>query len=168
MKNDEPDALDRALDSALAAYSSHEPLAGFEQRIIARLHAAPPQRLFHFGRWALAAAGLAALATIVTLIPRDTPPSLSIQPPSPTAPPITQVKVALVKTIPAHLRKPMLSRDERALLAFVEQSPEQARAAFLDWPRQSDQPIQIDQITIQPLRSDYANNPKNDSKDDAK
>src|ERR1019366_8864095 len=36
MKNDEPDALDRALDkpldNALAQYSSEEPLAGLEQR----------------------------------------------------------------------------------------------------------------------------------------
>src|ERR1035438_4460708 len=43
MKNDEPDALDRALDkpldNALAQYSSEEPLAGLEQRVLNRVRA---------------------------------------------------------------------------------------------------------------------------------
>src|ERR1039457_6096576 len=61
MKNDEPDALDRALDkpldNALAQYSSEEPLAGLEQRVLNRVRAegAPPRS--GFGRRAAAAGG---------------------------------------------------------------------------------------------------------------
>src|ERR1017187_6269271 len=65
MKNDEPDALDRALDkpldNALAQYSSEEPLAGLEQRVLNRVRAegAPPRS--GFGR-RVAAAGVAVVA----------------------------------------------------------------------------------------------------------
>src|ERR1035441_4563835 len=67
MKNDEPDALDRALDkpldNALAQYSSEEPLAGLEQRVLNRVRAegAPPRS--GFGR-RVAAAGVAVVAGV--------------------------------------------------------------------------------------------------------
>jgi hypothetical protein len=54
-----------------------------------------------------------------------------------------------------------VSREERALLALVALAPDQAREALLDLQRRSTEPIQVDQIKIDPLRSDYENNDAN-------
>jgi hypothetical protein len=74
MRNDEPDALDRALDdaldNALAQYTSEDPLAGLEQRVFDRVRAegaAPrtvPLGRFGFG-WAPAVAFAVAASLLV-------------------------------------------------------------------------------------------------------
>jgi len=46
-------------------------------------------------------------------------------------------------------------------LAFVARAPDQARGAFIDLQRQSTEPIQVEEIRIEPLRSDHA---KDDTK----
>src|ERR1017187_9325760 len=141
MKNDEPDALDRALDkpldNALAQYSSEEPLAGLEQRVLNRVRAegAPPRS--GFGR-RVAATGVAVVAGVVVAAVwwgRPVPP-----------PPC-----------PGQARRPVpLSSEERALLALVARAPDQAREALLDLQRRSTEPIQVEEIRIEPLRSDDA------------
>jgi hypothetical protein len=64
MTNDEPDALDRVLDKALAEYSREEPLSGLEQRVLNRVRAEGSVRRVAFGRWVLAC-GIAAVAVII-------------------------------------------------------------------------------------------------------
>ena len=66
------DNLDRQIDCALAAYSDAEPLAGLEERIVARVRLASARRR----RWWWAAAVPAAAAVAVVLIyPRPPAPA---------------------------------------------------------------------------------------------
>jgi hypothetical protein len=45
-----------------------------------------------------------------------------------------------------------VTNEERALLAFVTRAPKEAQAALIDWQQQSLEPIQIEEIKIQPLQ----------------
>lgn len=169
MRNDEPDALDRALDQALdgalAQYSSEDPLAGLDQRVLNRVRAEGAARRYGFGRWVLAV-GVAVVAGIITtpvLWKREAPP-----PPGPgqarrpvpladARPAPKRATQAGFRKRPGRARRPVpLSSEERALLALVTRAPNQAREAFLDLQRRSTGPIQVEEIKIAPLRSDDA------------
>jgi hypothetical protein len=180
MKNDEPDAPDRALDdaldSALAQYSSEQPLAGLEQRVLDRVRAegAAP-RTGPFGRFGVGwarALGFAVAASLlvagvwwirpkpyVAVAGRARSPVPRRESAIATQPPATsrQPPVTASEARPRQARRPVpLSRQERALLAFVARSPGQAREAFIDLQRRSTEPIQVEEIKIEPLRSDDA------------
>jgi uroporphyrinogen-III synthase len=43
------------------------------------------------------------------------------------------------------------------LLALVARAPDEAREALLDLQRRGTEPIPVEEIRIEPLRSDYAN-----------
>jgi hypothetical protein len=179
MRNDEPDALDRALDdaldNALAQYASEEPLAGLEQRVFDHVRAEGAAPRTGVGLWVQAlgfAVGAAMLVVAVWWMrpqphvavagrARSVPRRAgAIETQSQTAshqPPAT-ASVAR----PRQARRPVsLSSEERALLAFVARAPDQARGAFIDLQRQSTEPIQVEEIRIEPLRSDHA---KDDTK----
>ena len=69
MRNDEPDAIDRVLEEALSRYSSEEPLAGLEQRVLNRVRAEGARPRHWLGRWvfvagAVVAASLAFMAIV--------------------------------------------------------------------------------------------------------
>jgi hypothetical protein len=164
MRNDEPDALDRALDNALdnalAQYSSEEPLAGLEQRVLNRVRAEGAAPRFGFG-W-VAAAGVAVMAGMVVA-------AVWWERPVPPPPPVGQASWPVrqhvqTQATPAGFRKKRgqarrpvpLSSEERALLALVARAPDQAREALLDLQRRSTEPIQVEAIRIEPLRSDDA------------
>jgi len=186
MRNDEPDALDRALDNALdnalAQYSSEEPLAGLEQRVLNRVRAEGSVRRFGLGRW-VAAVGVALVAGMVAAavwwnrpVPppapvwqaswpvrqqvqsRATPPALVGQASWPVAQQVqARATPAGFQKKRGQARRPvLLSREERALLALVARAPDQTREAFLDLQRRSVEPIQVETIRIEPLRSDDA------------
>src|ERR1017187_3098118 len=157
MKNDEPDALDRALDkpldNALAQYSSEEPLAGLEQRVLNRVRAegAPPRS--GFGRRVAAAGGWDRP------VPPPPFPGKAARPvPLANARPVPKrATPAGFRKRPGQARRPVpLSSEERALLALVARAPDQAREALLDLQRRSTEPIQVEEIRIEPLRSDDA------------
>ncbi|HXM42187.1 MAG TPA: hypothetical protein VN924_13115 [Bryobacteraceae bacterium] len=153
MRNDE---LDRALDEALARYSSAEPLAGLEQRVLNRVRAERPGR--RIGRWAWAvalAAGMIATAVFWVgqafrpvpqqILTRATPPVQTTAPPP-----------VLGKRHRQARRPVPLTSEERALLALATRAPGQAREALLELPVRSTEPIRIEEIKIEPLRSDDA------------
>ena len=63
-----PDDLDRALDAALAKYSSVEPRSGLEQRVMANLKAQPAVESARVGwRWALSAGAFSILCIAAAL-----------------------------------------------------------------------------------------------------
>ena len=166
MRSDEPDALDRALDHALdyalARYSSEEPLAGLEQRVLNRVRAEGAAPRFRFGRWAAAAAGVAVVAGVIATVvlwQRSVPPPQPVGRVSwPVQQPVqTRATRAEFRKKRGQARRPvLLSSEERALLALVARAPEQAREALLDLQRRSAEPIQVEEIRIEPLRSDDA------------
>jgi hypothetical protein len=178
MRNDEPDALDRALDKALAQYSSEEPLAGLEQRVLHRVRAEGARPRFGFGRWVLAVGVAVAAGMLATAVLWKRPVPLGAVAGQARRPvPLAAQK----RAAPAGFRKragqarrpvPLPRRsefptpapvtsEERALLAFVTRAPDVAREAFIDLQRRSTEPIQVEEIRIEPLRS-------HDAKDDAK
>ena len=155
MRNDE---LDQVLDGALAGYSSAEPLAGLEDRVLNRVHAerAAPR----VGRWVWAAgvavlAGMIATAVLwVGQASRPVPQQILTR----AAPPVlTRAASPVLRKRHRQARRPvLLTREERALVALVTRAPDQAREALLDLQRRSTEPIQVEEIKIEPLRSDDA------------
>jgi hypothetical protein len=170
MTNDKPDAV-RVLEEALSSYSSEEPLAGLEQRVLNRVHAAyaPPRR--RGWGWALtasvaagvAAAGVAALVvmrpvpepprvpTVIAQSPKPEPLFATAQPVS--KPPASHASQQLPKSREFPRPTPVTS-SERALLALLERAPDATREAFLDFEKRSNQPIRVEEIKIEPLQSD--------------
>lgn len=173
MRNDEPDAVDQVLE-ALSRYSSEEPLAGLEQRVLNQVHAAcAPPRRSGWG-WALtasvaagvAAAGVAALVLmrpipdppkvprLIAHSPKPAPVLVAAQPVrKPNAPPASPASHGLPKWREFPIPTPVTS-GERALLALVERAPDATREAFLDFESRNNQPIKLEEIKIEPLHSD--------------
>jgi len=151
MRNEEPDAIERVMDAALARCVSAEPLAGLEQRVLQRMRFDRARRRLAWWAWALATAGLAVVAVVWM---RTTPESLTVPMFAPQAPEIAAARVA--PRPPRRLAVPRrrefptprpLTPEERALAALVTQSPDVARAL----ERRSDGPIVIEEIQIEPL-----------------
>lgn len=179
MRNDETDALDRALDraldwamdQALAHYSSAEPRDGLARRVMYRVRAEGVAPRFDFRRGALSlgAAAAACLMTAVFWWARPVPHA-RVAAPARRPVPLAVQKTAVVagfKQQARHADKPVrlpklrefpapapLSEEERAWLTLVERAP--ARDALLDLQRRSDEPIEVEAIKIEPLRSDDA------------
>ena len=163
---------DELLDKALAQYSNVEPLAGLEQRLLQRVRAEGSPRRAAYGRWA---SGLAVAALLLaTAIWWGRPPVLSVEllqsqlrARVAPAPPIALAASApreRVRSVPH--RRPMpdvfptparATPEERALLALATTAPDQALEALLDLQRRSAEPIHIEEIKIEPLRSPDAN-----------
>ena len=149
---------DRELDQLLAEALQAEPLAGLEQRVLARL----PSRKRAWWWWVpgLVAAGLAVIAVVVEMQPEE---SLPLRPPPvplvvylprpPTHPPPARRRAKLEKQSQFPTPRP-LSAEERALLAFLHQDPEGAGEALRDMRKRSEAPIEIEPIHIPPLLSE--------------
>jgi len=173
MRNDEQArerALEAALDKALARYASVEPLAGLEQRVLHRVRAAGAGRSYRFGRWTIAAGVAAAALLIAVLWKSQVPPGVhraslaravayperpQIGPrPAPRAMKRHRAAAGLPKRRVFPTPAPV-SREESAFLALAG-APDQVRA-WLDLERRNSKPIQVEEIRIEPLRSDDAN-----------
>jgi hypothetical protein len=164
---EDSDELDRVIDGALAGYSGAEPLAGLEERVLNRVRAVNAGRR---GRimWAFA---LAAVAAVVVAVIAERPP----QAPAPKHNAIARVvtpapvrhAVEERRVVPKRPRQRLLPKqdqfpapapmtsEERALVAFVEQHPAEARQVFAELEK-SGEPIEIQPIQIPPLDSDGA------------
>jgi hypothetical protein len=151
------DDLDKFLDSALARYSAEDPLAGLEQRVLNRVGAEGGVRRFKWGRWALAILVVFTITTAV-LWKRPLPTAKlggGLQSARGFSPAVANRRSPRKRARrPAH---PPLSREERAWLALAARAPDQMREASLDLKPLSTEPIQVEEINIEPLRSHDAN-----------
>lgn len=156
MRNDKPDALDQAVDQALAQYSNAEPLTGLEQRVMNRVRAEGRRRRLGLWGWAIAAGAAAVLVagTLAWRISSAPIPMIAFHPRTHAATP-SPVKLRVMQPHVMARRAVRLSREERVLLALASVVPE----AFVekDPPPPasiSPVPISIEEIKIEPLRSD--------------
>jgi hypothetical protein len=173
---DSPEELERILERGIAGYSDAEPLAGMEERIVARIHAADRRRPGIWGWRAALILGLAVMAiaasgwllavrgsrqTITAALDHKAPPPYLApapilhdirQPPSHRRGP---VRVSRTKKPPP--KGPIFptpspaTREERLLLVLVEKNPEEAAKAFASLRQQEEGPIAIAPITIAPI-----------------
>ncbi|MGO4883364.1 MAG: hypothetical protein ACLP59_21480 [Bryobacteraceae bacterium] len=169
MRNDEPNAMDGALDRALAQYASVEPMAGIEQRVLNRVRAEGTAPRFGIGRWLLAA-GCAAAATVaiavgawwvkpipeITVAVRAKPAPHPVAVAAPASRPWPKAQRASLPKQPLFPTPAPISREERTWLALAEPGPNPARDALLDLERRGTEPIKVEPIKIEPLRSDDA------------
>jgi hypothetical protein len=160
MKSDE---LDKLLDSALSCYSVAEPSPGFEKRLLNRIQRA---RSRFFARWMFAIPAFACVFVLVFVFW----PKRSAVPPMEVA---RHIPVPAVHSVPNE-RRPEVSRtaapvklarkeqfpspaplteDERALLNFAIRAPSEAIKFSKREAESSIEPIKIEEIQIQPLRS---------------
>ncbi|MGC2662321.1 MAG: hypothetical protein WA324_30525 [Bryobacteraceae bacterium] len=176
MDNNSHDPMDALLDSALSSYSNAEPLNGLEDRILNRASRTQPRPNFGHGTKSLLAVGasLALLCLIIfTFEHRKSEPTSrpaltashvdvhspaqisSVQPlPSPSRRRLDRHHPRLIQRLPKREQFPTpepLTRDERALLSFVQQDPKEAVAAFSAMQRQTDTPLEIQPLKIEPL-----------------
>jgi hypothetical protein len=173
MTNDEPNAVDRMLEEALSTYSSQEPLAGLEQRVLNRVHAeCAPVRPRVWGRAlvvsvsaGVVAASVAAMTflamrpvpdpprapTVIAQLPKPTPILVAAQPVS--KPPASHASQQLPKSREFPRPTPVTS-NERALLALLQRAPDATRDAFIDFENRSSRPIPVEEIKIEPLKND--------------
>jgi hypothetical protein len=137
----EDDALDRALDAALAKYAAAEPRAGLEQRILAHLQSESvclPNRCWW--RWCAAGAVVALLAIMLAMPWRSNKPpstatqrhpSAAIERAQPSATPAavngempaTAARLQRYKATRHHVRQPPVVADEPKLDQFPSPEP---------------------------------------------
>jgi hypothetical protein len=161
MGNEHQVDIDRLLDEALARYSTAEPLAGLEQRVLRRVQAGGRRPGTAWWQWAMAA-GVAAAAFAVVLWMRTAPDTLRVA----VIPPHPPQIAAVLETPPPVIKRPArptaltkrrefptpapLTTEERALLAFVASAPDEARVLH----SRLDEPIQVAELKIAPLQND--------------
>jgi len=102
------DELDRIIDGALAAYSTAEPPAGLEERVLSRIRAAETLRRRAIARaLTLAAVAAAVLVVIVTSTPRAAAPKADhiarVETPAPA--PTAAEKQRVVRKRPAQVAR---------------------------------------------------------------
>jgi hypothetical protein len=172
-----PDELDQLLNEAIKSYAAAKPSADLAGRILrqAQLHNVSPRR-----GWKLALALALPLAAAVALAFVLLGPWTLPKPPAtiasaPSVPNIVQalpkpakaLDVATRETVPNHRRKatgrsswarplpPPYSKEELALLNFVQQHPKEAaeiaKAQEQDTAPLESQPITISHLEIEPL-----------------
>jgi len=160
------DDLDKLIDGALAGYSSAEPLAGLEDRVLGRVRAVEAARKRR-RLWAAAIPALAAIVLIAffarkpqqpvpvskaTITPAPAESAQTLPPPSTVRPQAIRQAVKIRKPAPPRElpKRPMfptpspLTEEERLLMAFAESHPEALPA-----PLPSE--IEIKPIQIAPL-----------------
>ena len=163
--------LERILEQGISSYTHCEPLAGLEERIMARLHLAERPRERTQRRWAALAAGLALLIVGVSIYwpmrhvePKPvriaaaetkTPPFEPIQ--APNQPPRIRKPMhrsRQVDTLPKRAVFPTpspLTPEERRLLAMVQQDPEGTVQAFESLRKRASEPLEIAPLVIPPV-----------------
>lgn len=162
--------LEQILRESIASYASGEPLAGLEDRILARVRIAECPRRSTTRLWALLALGAAAVCIAVCLrvgrtesqpvrFASEVKASLSAKPP---------VRMAAIRVLrrsaPSH-RVPALPKqavfptpaplttEERLLLVMVKQDPEGTAEAFSSLRTRASEPVEIAPLVIPPLET---------------
>ena len=164
MEDSQVGELDQMLDRALAAYAPMPP--GLEGRVLQQVAQLESKRR---GRRMYALGSLVLAASLLAVFVPQKP-----APQSPT----THLTSLKVKTESQPLHQPLLQRvahrkrvkqtqrvlkasvfpsptpmtsEERALVRFVQQSPEAAAAVFADLEKQREEPLHIEALNIVPL-----------------
>ena len=158
------DKWERILDEGMAGYASAEPLAGMEERILAKIRAAegPQRRLRGWGVvLAAATAGLCLLVMLPTRkaeLGRPVPAGVVVQ--LQVSVPKQAVSVSRVlhrraraKVLPKLAVFPTpspLTGEERRLIALVATDPKGTAEAFESLRKRSE-PLEIAPLVIEPL-----------------
>jgi hypothetical protein len=159
--------LDHLLDGALATYSRQEPRPGLERRVLNRIHAEGARLRVLFLRWALPIAAVACLLAGIALWNRPIPA------PAPWVPIRTEATPpAAIAAIPSGAKRlrrqptngrraapkrtefpvrEALTHQERALVAFVRRTPDEAQHTFGETQSMQIEPLHIDEIQLRPL-----------------
>lgn len=159
--------LDSLLDASLRRVAAAEPLAGLDDRILARLRSAPPPRPWRLG--VLAGAALAAVAIFLAVVlppravaPARTPPMIVTTaalpaPPLRTMPLPRPARPRIIAAARAPEPRPVvfpapypLSAQEKLLLAYIRQTPPEEVGR--EEPDRSS-PLLIAPIRITPLEA---------------
>jgi hypothetical protein len=160
------DKLERILEKGIAGYAQSEPLAGIEERILARIRTVERPRRRLTG-WAMAfAVGLAGIG-VLRVLPRHEEPqpvrvATNTQPTpvrgdvataqvSPPRSHHSTGKTALPK-LPVFPTPSPLTAEERRLLGLVRQDPEGTAEAF-ESLRKRNEPLEIAPLVIEPLEN---------------
>ena len=152
--------LDSIIDGALSHYSSAEPLAGIEQRVLNRIGTRDTgHRTSKILALALCCPILIALVAIAisvwapamsqsahidfAALPHVLPPSNAFVIARPPA------RRARSQIAPGSVS---ISSDERRLLALVERHPAELQQILADMQRRNEEPLEIHEIQIAPLQ----------------
>jgi hypothetical protein len=169
---DEMDELERVLQEGISRYADAEPLAGLEERIIARVRMTESSRSSRAEWWAVLAVGVAALVVggFVHLgVGHTESRPLSIAAVEKAAvPDLKPKRTAAIKvfkpSVHSHSRAPLpkqpefptpspLTSEERLLLAMVKQDPERTAQAFDSLRKRESEPLEIAPLVIPPLEA---------------
>lgn len=177
-----PDSFDHGdaiLDAALKSYADSDPLAGLEERILNRVITSEPIRRRNLTTTLLVAVmGLVAVCVLLVIVgQRNTPPTTPKDRPMQTAentPAVADIQEPVPAITRREFRRPIQrarkpevdaprrgltvmartpTAEERALLRFVEQNPQEATAIFASFEKDA-APLEIRPLEIKPLESD--------------
>jgi hypothetical protein len=158
------DDLDTLIDGALAAYSTAEPLAGLDQRVLERVRVAEAARRRRW-RWGFVLAAPALGATVLMILaprpeaqpvrvaivqPKPAPVALPTLPPASPRPVVKARRPAPKPELPKRNLFPTVSPltdEERLLVGLAQSNP-----GFL--PPKPVEEIEIKPIEIAPLQVD--------------
>ena len=160
-----PHDLEHILDESIASYADGEPLAGLDERIMARIRLTPRRARRTAAQWATAAI-VAAIAALWCMIPNAPQPVAGIvrtrTPLLAPLPALTERVVAAkrrghvqrIPALPKQLVFPApspLTPEERRLVAMVAQDPQATAQAFASLRKRASEPLDIAPLVIPPL-----------------
>lgn len=164
MEHERRDGLDRLLDDALAIYASRDPRPGFERRVLERVGTEGARSWWPSLRWALPLIAMGLVLAGILLwndhVSAPVPPKVTAisqaAKPLPRQPRTGQPRRSRLAALPKQHEFPMrtaLTRQERALVAFVHSSPTEEWRTFDEAPSIMIEPLKIQEIKVEPLQA---------------
>jgi len=143
---EDKDRLDLLIDSALASYTSRSAPLGLEARVLRRIRTEGVGPGWPVWRWILVAAACCLLAGLAVWIRRAPAPAPVVQRSAVSKPPVPTLQRRR-----AHPTASALTPQERALLTFVNDAPEQVLQMSGPMQPLEIEPLSIDMLDVQPL-----------------
>lgn len=172
MESNDRDKLESILDDALPGYSAADPLAGIEKRVLQRIGMTEATRRgSRILGWAAAFPILISMwvLAIAVWLPHPTQPAHTGSGPPRPAPaqpiPAAMTLIRRPRSIgQLSSRRPVrppgplqndtpVTVEERALLTLLSRDPVETAQAFAELRKRSDQPVDIQEIQIEPLQN---------------